>query len=127
MPTDPAIDPLVRVDPAQCPCDGTGFRPVGERYVESIAPWTTPPYDPPLTADEQRVNDAIAADDRQRRAAARRSSYPCPVHNSEQYERWARGEWDRRRPPPLPQPHAADPQPQQPTLDDWSQTRRDLQ
>lgn len=89
-------------------CDG-GFRQVSEHYVDVVAPEREVPYpglgdepspsDPghPDWAHRSELNERHLRHQRAARAAARRSVFPCPNCNPEQFVRWQGNDWPSPR------------------------------
>lgn len=63
---------------AECPCGGTGWRPVSEKYAAGNADQL---HD--READPNRWASAFAA--------LLNSVYPCKTHNADAFWRWANG------------------------------------
>lgn len=96
-PVDPEFDPTPPAEPGVCrggSCDGSGWKSVGEAYVDR---WAGPPPSIPEgeTPEERREFRQAHRAYQALRAAFRRSSYPCPACQPALYDLWAGGHLGR--------------------------------
>lgn len=66
---------------ADCPCDGTGWRPVTAKYAEGEARLKHDPEKDPRSYEAAR-------------ASLLNTVYPCKEHNRDMFWRWANGHLD---------------------------------